>query len=159
MSTLFEIDKAIEAFFEENVDPETGELLNIEQLDELQLAREQKIENVGLYIKNLEAEATAVENQEKIFADRKKRIRKKIEGLKGFLGYALDGKPFKTDRVVMSFRKSESVLVKDDYLVPDEYCNITVVRKPDKKVLKDALKKGKEIMGCELVEKNNVQIK
>ena len=156
---MVEIDKAIEAFFEENVDPETGELLNIEQLDELQLAREQKIDNVGLYIKNLEAEADAVENQEKIFADRKKRIRKKIEGLKGFLGYALDGKPFKTDRVVMSFRKSESVLVKDDYLVPDEYCNITVVRKPDKKVLKDALKKGAEIMGCELVEKQNVQIK
>lgn len=156
--TLFEIDKAI-ADFEFEIDADTGEILNIDALDELQMAREQKIENVGLYIKNLEAEADAVENQEKIFADRKKRIRKKIEGLKGFLGYALDGKPFKTDRVVMSFRKSESVLVKDDYLVPDEYCNITVVRKPDKKVLKDALKKGAEIMGCELVEKNNINIK
>ena len=157
--TLFDIDKAIEAFFEENVDPETGEILNIDALEELEMAREQKIENVGLFIKNLEAEADAVENQEKIFADRKKRIRKKIEGLKGFLGYALDGKPFKTDRVVMSFRKSESVLVKDDYLVPDEYCNISVVRKPDKKVLKDALKHGKEIMGVELVEKNNISVK
>ena len=156
--TLFDIDKAI-ADFEFEIDEDTGEILNIQDLDDLQMAREQKIENVGLYIKNLEAEADAVENQEKIFADRKKRIRKKIEGLKGFLGYALDGKPFKTDRVVMSFRKSESVLVKDDYLVPDEYCNITVVRKPDKKVLKDALKKGAEIMGVELVEKQNVSIK
>ena len=54
MSTLFEIDKAIEAFFEENVDPETGELLNIEQLDELNLAREQKCENIALLIKNKE---------------------------------------------------------------------------------------------------------
>ena len=159
MSTLFEIDKAIEAFFEENVDPETGELLNIEQLDELQLAREQKIENVGLYIKNLEAEADAVENQEKIFADRKKRIRKKIEGLKGFLGYALDGKPFKTDRVVMSFRRSESVHITDEYLIPDEYCEFTVTRRPNKTNLKKALKDGKEIMGVELIEKNNVQIK
>ena len=34
--TLYEIDKAIETFFEENVDLETGELLNIEQLDETQ---------------------------------------------------------------------------------------------------------------------------
>lgn len=156
--TLFDIDKAI-AEFEFEIDEDTGEILNIDALDALQMAREQKIENVGLFIKNLEAEADAVENQEKIFADRKKRIRKKIEGLKGFLGYALDGKPFKTDRVVMSFRKSESVLVKDDYLVPDEYCNISVVRKPDKKVLKDALKHGKEIMGVELIEKQNVQIK
>lgn len=156
--TLFEIDKAIQDF-EFEVDEETGEILNPNALEELEMAREQKIENVGLYIKNLEAEATAVENQEKIFADRKKRIRKKIEGLKGFLGYALQGEKFKTDRVEMSFRKSESVLVKDEYLVPDEYCNITVVRKPDKKVLKDALKKGVEIMGCELVEKQNVNIK
>ena len=156
--TLFDIDKAI-AEFEFEIDEDTGEILNIDALDALQMAREQKIENVGLFIKNLEAEADAVENQEKIFADRKKRIRKKIEGLKGFLGYALDGKPFKTDRVVMSFRKSESVLVKDDYLVPDEYCNISVVRKPDKKVLKDALKHGKEIMGVELIEKQNISIR
>ena len=156
--TLFEIDKAI-ADFEFEIDEDTGEILNPNALEELEMAREQKIENVGLYIKNLEAEATAVENQEKIFADRKKRIRKKIEGLKGFLGYALDGKPFKTDRVVMSFRRSESVHITDEYLIPDEYKLFTVVKKPDKKVLKDALKKGKDIMGCELVEKNNVQIK
>ena len=156
--TLFDIDKAI-ADFEFEVDENTGEILNPNALDELQMAREQKIENVGLYIKNLEAEADAVENQEKVFADRKKRIRKKIEGLKGFLGYALQGEPFKTDKVVMSFRRSEGVHITDEYLIPDEYKTFTVVKKPDKTVIKKALKDGKEIMGCELVEKNNVQIK
>lgn len=156
--TLFEIDKAI-ADFEFEVDEDTGEILNPNALEELEMAREQKIENVGLYIKNLEAEATAVENQEKIFADRKKRIRKKIEGLKGFLGYALQGEKFKTDRVEMSFRKSESVHITDEYLIPDEYKLFTVVKKPDKGVIKKALKDGKEIMGCELVEKQNVQIR
>ena len=156
--TLFEIDKAI-MDFEFEVDEETGEILNPNALEELEMAREQKIENVGLYIKNLEAEANAVENQEKIFADRKKRIRKKIEGLKGFLGYALDGQKFKTDKVEMSFRKSESVLIKDEYLIPDDYCEYTVLRKPNKTNLKKALKDGKEIFGAELVEKMNVQIK
>lgn len=156
--TLFDIDKAI-ADFEFEIDEDTGEILNIQDLDDLQMAREQKIENVGLYIKNLEAEATAVENQEKIFADRKRRIKKKIEGLKGFLGYALQGEKFKTDRVEMSFRKSESVLIKDEYLIPDDYCEFTVTRRPNKTNLKKALKDGKEIMGVELLEKNNVQIK
>lgn len=156
--TLFEIDKAIQDF-EFEVDEETGEILNPNALEELEMAREQKIENVGLYIKNLEAEATAVENQEKIFADRKKRIRKKIEGLKGFLGYALQGEKFKTDRVEMSFRKSESVHITDEYLIPDEYKLFTVVKKPDKAVIKKALKDGKEIMGCELLEKQNISIK
>ena len=156
--TLFEIDNAI-AEFEFEIDEDTGEILNIDALDELQMAREQKIENVGLYIKNLEAEATAVENQEKIFADRKKRIRKKIEGLKGFLGYALDGQKFSTPKVAVSFRKSESVLIKDEYLIPDDYCEFTVTRRPNKTNLKKALKDGKEIMGVELIEKNNVQIR
>lgn len=156
--TLFEIDKAIQDF-EFEVDEETGEILNPNALEELEMAREQKIENIGLYIKNLEAEADAVENQEKVFADRKKRIRKKIEGLKGFLGYALQGESFKTDKVVMSFRKSESVHITDEYLIPDEYKTFTVVKKPDKTVIKKALKDGKEIMGVELVEKQNVQIR
>ena len=156
--TLFEIDKAIQDF-EFEIDEETGEILNPNALEELEMAREQKIENVGLYIKNLEAEATAVENQEKIFADRKKRIKKKIEGLKSFLGYALQGEKFRTDKVEMSFRRSESVHITDEYLIPDEYKVCTVVKKPDKKVIKDAIKAGKDIMGVELIEKQNVSIK
>ena len=156
--TLFEIDKAIQDF-EFEIDEETGEILNPNALEELEMAREQKIENVGLWIKNLKAEANAVENQEKIFADRKKRIRKKIEGLKGYLGYALDGQKFKTDKIEMSFRKSESVHITDEYLIPDDYKIFTVVKKPDKRIIKEALKKGKEIMGVELVESKNIQIK
>lgn len=159
MSTLFEIDKAIETFFEENVDPETGELLNIEQLDELNLAREQKIENIGLFIKNLEAEKEAVKHEKDNFADREKRLGKKIDSLKGYLTYALDGQKFSTPKVAVSFRKSESVLIKDEYLVPVEYCEFTVMRKPNKKNIKDALKKGKELMGVELIEKQNISIK
>ena len=155
--TLYELDKAI-ADFELEVN-EDGEVLNIDELDELQLAREQKIEGISLWVKNLEAEKEAVKHEKDNFADREKRLGKKIDSLKGYLTYALNGQKFSTPKVAVSFRKSESVLVKDDYLVPDEYCNITVVRKPDKKVLKDALKKGAEIMGVELVEKQNVSIK
>ena len=156
--TLFEIDKAL-AEFEFNIDPETGEILNINDLDELQMAREQKLENIGLYIKNLEAEKEAVKHEKDNFADREKRLGKKIESLKGYLTYALDGQKFSTPKVAVSFRRSESVHITDEYLIPDEYKIFTVVKKPDKGVIKDALKKGKEIMGCELVEKRNVQIR
>ena len=158
MRKLYEIDKDIENF-EWDIDLETGEILNPDALDDLQMERDAKIEGVGLKIKNLTAELDAVKREKANFDSRAKSLEREIEGYKQFLVYALQGEKFKTDKVVMSFRKSESVLVKDDYLVPDEYCNITVVRKPDKKVLKDALKKGAEIMGCELVEKQNVSVK
>lgn len=156
--TLYEIDKAL-MDFEFEIDEETGEILNAADLDELQLAREQKIEGISLWIKNLEAEKEAVKHEKDNFADREKRLGKKIESLKGYLTYALDGQKFSTPKVVVSFRKSESVHITDEYLIPDEYKIFTVVKKPDKGVIKDALKKGKEIMGCELIEKRNVQIK
>ena len=156
--TLFEIDKAL-ADFEFEIDEETGEILNAADLDELNLAREQKIENIGLYIKNLEAEKEAVKHEKDNFTDREKKLGKKIEGLKGYLTYALNGKKFSTARVAVSFRKSESVLIKNENLIPDEYCEFTTTRKPNKKTIKDALKEGKELMGVELLEKNNIQIK
>lgn len=159
MSTLFEIDKAIEAFFEENVDPETGEILNIEQFDELNLAREQKIENIGLYYKNLVAEAEMVKAEAKNMADRQKRLERKAESLKNYLAYALQGEKFSTPRMAVSYRKSESVNISDESLLDDKYCNVSVVKKPDKKVIKDALKSGKEVKGAELIVKNNISVK
>ena len=155
--TLYELDKAI-ADFELEVN-EDGEVLNIDELDELQLARDQKIEGISLWVKNLEAEKEAVKHEKDNFADREKRLGKKIESLKGYLTYALDGQKFSTPKVAVSFRKSESVHITDEYLIPDEYKIFTVVKKPDKGVIKDALKKGKEIMGVELVEKQNVSVK
>lgn len=156
--TLYEIDKAL-MDFEFEIDEETGEVLNASDLDELQMAREQKIENIGLYIKNLEAEKEAVKHEKDNFADREKRLGKKIDSLKGYLTYALQGEKFSTPKVAVSFRKSESLLVKDEYLVPDKYCEYTMLRKPNKKNIKDALKKGEEIMGVELVEKQNISVK
>ena len=156
--TLYEIDKAI-LDFEFEVDEESGEILNASDLDELKMAREDKIEGISLWIKNLEAEKEAVKHEKDNFADREKRLGKKIDSLKGYLTYALDGQKFSTPKVAVSFRKSESVLIKDEYLIPDDYCEFTVTRRPNKTNLKKALKDGKEIMGCELVEKQNIQIK
>ena len=156
--TLYEIDKAI-LDFEFEVDEESGEILNANELDELNLAREQKIEGISLWIKNLEAEKEAVKHEKNNFADREKRLGKKIDSLKGYLTYALDGQKFSTPRVAVSFRKSESIHITDEYLIPDEYKLFTVVKKPDKGVIKKALKDGKEIMGVELVEKQNINIK
>lgn len=157
MSTLFELNKAI-ADFELEVN-EDGEVLNIDELDALELEKKEKIENIGLWVRNLEAEKDAVSNQKKIFADREARLGKKIESLKGYLTYALGGQKFSTDKVAVSFRKSESVHITDEHLIADEYMDVSVVRKPNKKVIKDALKSGKDVFGAELLEKQNISIK
>lgn len=156
--TLFDIDKAI-LDFEFEIDEETGEILNAEELDALQMAREDKIEGVGLWIKNLEAEAAAVKAEKDNMADRQKRLEKKADSLKRYLAYALNGEKFSTPKIALSWRRSESVVITDEALLPENCLNVTIVKKPDKKVIKDALKAGKEIMGAELIEKQNLQIK
>lgn len=156
--TLFEIDKAI-ADFEWEIDEETGEVLNPHGLDELQMARDEKCENIALLIKNKTAEKNAVEEQERVFANRKKTLGNEIDRLKDYLAYALGGEKFSTPRVAISYRKSESVKIADDYAVPDEWCELSVIKKPNKKLIKDALKRGEYVSGAELVTKSSVQIK
>lgn len=156
--TLFELNKAIEGF-DLIVDEETGEVLNIDELDALNLAKDEKIENVCLWIKNLEAEADAIKTEEKNLAARRKSKENKVKSLKGYVAYALGGKKFETPRVAVSYRKSVSVNIPDESAIADEYCNFTVVKKPDKTMIKNALSAGKEIAGAELVEKQNLQIR
>ena len=156
--TLFEINKAI-LEFDYEIDEETGEILNAEALDALQLAREEKIEGVGLWIKNLQAEAEAVKKEKDAMAERQRRLEKKAESLKDYLAYALQGEKFSTPRIAMSWRKSESVLIPDEALLDDRFVNITMIKKPDKKLIKDTLKAGREVPGAELVTKQNLQIK
>ena len=156
--TLFDINKAI-LEFDFEIDEETGEILNAEELDALQMARDEKIENVGLWIKNLQAEAEAVKKEKDAMADRQKRLEKKAESLKNYLTYALRGEKFSTPRISMTFRRSESVLIPDEALLDDRFVNITLVKKPDKKLIKDTLKAGREVPGAELVTKQNLQIK
>lgn len=156
--TLFDINKAI-LDFDYQIDEETGEILNAEDLDALQLAREEKIEGVGLWIKNLQAEAEAVKKEKDAMADRQRRLEKKAESLKRYLEWALQGEKFSTPRISMTFRRSESVSIPDEALLDDRFVNITMVKKPDKKLIKDTLKAGREVPGAELVTKQNLQIK
>lgn len=156
--TLFEINKAI-LEFDYEIDEETGEILNAEDLDALELARDEKIEGVGLWIKNLQAEAEAVKKEKDAMADRQHRLEKKAESLKGYLAWALQGEKFSTPRIAMSWRKSESVLIPDEALLDDRFVNVTMVKKPDKKLIKDTLKAGREVPGAELVTRQNLQIK
>ena len=158
---LYEIDEGILECF----DLETGEVLDEEKLEALTLERKTKIENVALFVKNLEAEKAAVKAEKDNFAKREKSIDRKIEGLKGWLKYALGAddqseKPpkFTTSKVVVSFRKSESVEV-DDSKLPKKWFRKKIDLSPDKTAIKEALNKGEKIKGAFLKKNLNVNIK
>ena len=154
--TLYEIDKRIIDL----IDDETGEIIdsNLNTFDELMMERNNKIENVALWIKNLRADAEAYKAEEQAFVDRKKAAERKIESLTRLLEITLRGRKFKTERVQIGYRKSDSVQIDKDAKLPDEYLRFREPE-PDKAALKKALKDGVEIKGARLEEKLNVQVK
>jgi hypothetical protein len=160
--TLYEIDEAIINC----IDTETGEILDAEKLDELSMARDTKIENIALYIKSLKADADAIKAEEKSLAERRKAKENRAESLKEYLYNALNGEPFETAKVRLSFRGSEAVDITDEFAVV-EYLEKNSVEKAltysmpkiSKTVVGELLKQGIEIPGAVLKQNNNLQIK
>ena len=155
MANLYEIDQAIL----ECLDAETGEIIDPERLDNLFMERNQKIENVALWIKNLESDALAFKVEKDAFAYREKVASAKAERLKTWLAQVLEGEKFSTSKCAVSFRRSEQVEVLDEDMIPRELVKETVTLKPDKARIKSLLKDGHVISGCRLVENLNTQIK
>lgn len=154
MASLYEINEAILSC----IDLESGEILDDEAIEALQMERKEKLENVGLWIKNLAAESTALAAEIKTLTERKRAKENKTESLIGYLTSALQGERFETSKLSVSWRKSESVNIEEGAILPDEYL-VPVEPRADKTLLKKALKDGAVICGVELISKQNIQIK
>ena len=155
---LYELNKAI-ADFDLEIDEETGEVLNADELDQITMARDEKIENIALWVKDLLAEADAIKAEEQALAKRRKQAENKADWLKRYVAQALEGEKFKTPRVAISYRTSEAVEILDEDLIPEEFLMIKTEYKPDKKAIKDELKVGGEVEGAVLVKRTSLQIK
>ena len=157
--TIYEINEGILNC----IDPETGEIIDIDKLNELELERDAKIENVACWIKELKAEAEAIKAEKLALAERQKVAENKAESLKKWLAYALQGEKFKTAKCSVSFRKTESVEVTDEGLsnLMKEHDELLTYKapEPNKKAIKDALKDGLSVQGVRLGCNTSVIIK
>ena len=140
------------------IDKETGEIVDIEKLNDLQMAKDEKLENLALWYKDLLAEANALKEEKEAFAAREKAAKNKAESIKNFLAYALNGENFKTTKCALSFRKSEKTVIDDIYSVPENFLKYSEP-KADLTGIKKAIKNGEEINGAHLEETQNIQIK
>ena len=159
--TLYEINDEIRAAADAAyiVDEETGEIIEKDQyIDELNVMKEEKVENIALYIKNLIAEAAAIKAEKDALAKRQKAAENKADYLKRYLNGCLSGEKFSTPRVSLSYRKTTSVSIPDVYIVPDDYLR-KVEPSPDKTAIKAAIKSGQVFAWAKLVEAQSLIIK
>lgn len=151
---LYQIDQEILSL----VDPETGEILDYEAFAELQMEREQKIENIVLWHKNLVAEATALKAEKDAFAEREKAAKNKAESLKKYLDTILQGQPLKTTKFNVTYRKSDRAIIDDITKIPEKYISYGDPT-ADKNAIKAAIKAGEKIEGAHVEEVNSMSIK
>ena len=152
--TLYEIDQQLL----DCIDAETGEIIDEEKLNELTMERNDKIENVALWIKDLKAEAEAYKAEKQAFADRQRIAENKLESLKNWLASVLAGEKFKTTKVAVSFRRTKRVEVADIFALDENYVKYSEPT-ADKAAIKKAIEAGETVKGAELVESLSLSVK
>jgi hypothetical protein len=140
------------------VDEETGEIFDIEKFKQLNLDRDEKIENMACWIKNLKSDAEQLKKESDNLMKRKKVVESKAESLKKYLKDFLAGEKYKSSKVSVLYRKSESVNVTDITKIPEKYLKFSDPE-PDKVGIKAAIKSGEKISGASIETSQNMIIK
>lgn len=157
--SIYEIDDSIMSL----VDMETGEIEDEKRYDELQMERTQKVENIGLLLKNTVAEAKAIKEEEQALAARRKTAENKVERLKNLLAYALRGEKFSTPKLKVSYRKSRVVNIDPQFIewAESNADDLLTYSEPkvNKTAVRDAIDSGRDIKFAAIEERQNMQVK
>lgn len=165
MESLYELSEQMRNF-EFKIDEETGEVLNIDELNQLNMRFDEKTENIVKYIKNLNAEAQALKNEEDSIKSRRQAKERKIESLRRYLGAVMeanDRQRVEFTSGVASFRKSNAVEVDEKFLTwaqksaRNEFLNVKL--DINKGAIKEALQNGEAFEFARMVERKNLHIK
>lgn len=155
MRPLYEIDNEIL----DCVDLETGEIIDEEKLEKLEMEREKKIEGIILWRKDLIAEQEAVKAEAKKLYDRAKVCENKAEQLKKYVEYALEGNKFKTERCSVSYRATKSIVIDNPADIDKKYFKPMTEDWISKNAIKDDIESGKEVKGAHQEERQSMIIK
>ena len=165
MASLYEIDYQIKSIIDgifDSVD-ENGEVMDpdFEALEALSAERKTKMENIGLYIKNVEAEAVAIKAEEENLAKRRKRLENKAERLRGLLIRSMtenNETDFSTARIAAKIKTTETTEILDIDQIPEEYIKVKTEYSADKTAIKKAIKAGAEIAGAAIKVNTKINI-
>lgn len=159
--TLYEIAQEMASM----IDPETGEIRDFEAFEELQMARDEKIDNTAKWIIELEAEAKMVKERADELTERARAAKKKAERLREFLQEYLAGEKRKTADYTIGYRKTKAVEITDEKAAEmwlTEHCffdcmkTTTTMNKP---ALKKHIEFGDKIPGVEIVERQSMLLR
>ena len=155
---LYELSQNYLAVQDMDLEPETLK----DTLDSIEEAFEVKAENIAKWIRNLEADKKAFEEEEKRFKEKKQAADNRIKSLKLYLedNMRLTGKTkFKAGFFSFAIQNNPpSVEVFDEALIPKQFL-IEQPVKIDRAGIKELLKAGEEVPGAELKQSSGLRIR
>ena len=148
----------------EEFNEETGELIDnsetVQQLlSEVQENMSEKADGICYLVSQNKMYEDSLKAEAKRLTARAKMFERVQNDLKELLRFLLAGEKLKTEKFTISYRKSTSVEILDDSLIPSEFINVKETFTFDKKAIADKLKDFDEVAGAKLVVKNNITIK
>lgn len=161
MATFREIDEMIMDL----VDPETGELLDVEAFEALHMERERKAENMALWALQLESDAEAIRAEIARLQARQKSAERKAKSLRDYLAIVLNGEKMKTPLVTVSYRMSKGVEITDPEGLTEwaqrGHEEVLKYKAPEisKTAVKELIEGGVDVPGAEIVMRSSTQIK
>lgn len=160
---LHEIAAEIEHLLGTAVDTETGEIDSetAAALDALDLGARALALDLAVYSLGLDAEAAAVKHRAAELSARAARLERKAESLRRYIASCIDpGEKLADDRVTITWRKSEAVVIDDATRIPPEYQRtVPERREPDKAKIKEARKSGIDVPGAHVESRLGMTVK
>lgn len=167
---LYEINQSIADILNnlEEVEDKTLYEVMTGALESLEIAKNDKLDNIASYIKSLNAEVAAFKEEEKNLAERRKAKENKVKQLEEFLYNSLkvDGtNKLESTRNIISIRKTPAAVKIDNeqvFIFANEFSDLVTSKTTlsiDKMAIKKALKDGEIIEGASLVTGEKISIK
>lgn len=158
--TLYELSQQFD--FISNMDDADPQTI-ADTLESLEGDIQEKLLNIGRYVRNIESEADSIKTEEKRLADKRRVIEKKVERLKDYVAQAMKliGKTKVNDGVITWAIQLNPPKVDVDANADIPLCWYTekVVRDLDKNAIKQAIVGGATIPGCRLIQEQSLRLK
>lgn len=125
----------------------------LQRLSDIEMDFQEKAINVAAHIKNMEADLEAFTGFLEKMAKKKKAIENKIDSLKKYLTHNLRQLQYtkiESTAFNVTLNESKHVVLDPEKHLPDEYIVTRVENLPNKILIAEDLKKGKEIEGAHL---------
>ena len=165
---LYELTNEYQAVLDMSEDDEIPADAIADTLESISAEIEVKADNIACLLKSIDIDINGIKDEESKLAERRKRKQATYDRIKQYLSEELlksGVAKVETARNMISFRKSETVEISDEKAFFEWAANndgdfvIYSSPKPDKTAIKAAIKGGADIIGAQILEKQNIQIK